>query len=275
MLSICSLSNTYFLNHYGKSNGGVISVQDVILEVYCCTFQNNSSPDNGGCIYCEDTTLTIKRSSFFRCCSTRYQNNIWGNAIYCLRNEATLDNYNVVLCSYANTPSSDSSLSFNNAQVTSSYLNSTGNFGFGGGSAFTFQYIKDNSYVKNSLLIDGRDHRIIETVSCTITVNKTDFINCSNCQDCILYTEFGAYFYLNECIFYNNGNKAFSNSNAYKLYKCQMDKPMTGMTLIYEQKSNNNQFDCHCKLLELCQSNYNSYLIPSILKMKYFTLLII
>ena len=270
MSNICLLEKTSFQNHYSKSSGGVISAVKVILNIKCCFFVNNTSPNHGGCIYCENSPFTLRKSTFLRCCSTANTNNIWGNAIYCYQSSSYCDNFNVVLCSYSSSQASDSSICFHKSLVNVENLNSSYNYGVGGGSSFTFQNAYDNSQVSYSLNIGGSDHSMAEAVYCSITLSNSDFINCTNCEESILFTELdGGFWNLFNCIFWNTQNKKFINSNFYEAINCKIDQKIDKMTQITEELSNNLTIEYKCRLFQ-CESQQKAYHYDIILKASLF-----
>ena len=270
MSNICLLEKTIFQNHYAKSSGGVISAVKVILNIKCCLFVNNTSPNHGGCIYCEASSFTLNQSIFLRCCSTGNINNVWGNAIYCYQSTSYFDNFNVVLCSYSPSPASDSSIFFHESLVEIVYLNSSYNNGIGGGSSFSFYYANENSQVRYSLNIDGSDNSVAEANFCSITLSNSDFINCTNCHESILYTEGnGGFLKLYNCIFWNTNNQKFINSDCYEATNCKIDQAIEKITHISEELSNNITIENQCKIFQ-CESQQKAYHYKNILNAYLF-----
>ena len=189
MDGICEASNTLFKEFHNRENGGVFNVnnKNVVLNIKCSFFINNSVTEKGGCIYCSECKFNADMCSFFHCASFKHTDNYQGNIACTSNTDVHINNVNSLLCGYSELESSDSSFGLGNALFIIEYMNSSHNYGFGGGSGYSYSFCKENSYAKYTNILNGKDHHMIEAVYCEYNVYSSNFINCSELNAGIIY----------------------------------------------------------------------------------------
>ena len=254
------VSQAIFENFHQSVNGSVFSLQDRIISIECCTFNENSCQKYGGCIYCYQSDLTIKKTSFFHCCSIGHQPNIYGNVLLLHGKQARINNINTHLCSYSDTKCGDSSICFLYSLVNIKYLNASSNFGYSGGSGFTMKWTEENSNSSYANIVDSRDESVFQTQYGEYSVYNSNFIDCSQCSGQIIYQSKTEEITLYNCIFKNTGNVPFTNSCFHiKAYETKADREY------FDIKQDNSlsiiafhvNYQCNQETFEFCNNKLN------------------
>ena len=197
-----------FQNFKNSTNGGVFNFNDFNIAIRCSYFSDNSVSQSGGCIYSKNSKLSIEQTSFFRCCSLAHTDNIKGNIAYITKSDADLNNIEMMLCGYSDECCSDSTIAMDSGVFTVTYINSTNNYGIGGGAGYSiFPSEEKKTYAHFGNIINGKDDYMAEVAYNPYTIKMTNFINCSECHIGVFYQGEQPYlFTLVDCIIMNIGD---------------------------------------------------------------------
>ena len=209
------ISFSVFQDFHGSNNGGVLNVDDIVLHIKCSYFTKNSCQSEGGCLYCTNTNLIISKTTFTHCFSTKYANNMYGNAIYHNENNATIENMIVCLCSDSNEQNkcTDSSILFTKCFASIKFLNSSDNCGYRGAAGITIMYPEENSIMKYTNVINGRDESMIQNSYNELTVEKSNIIHCLQCSALVIFQHESKTISLKHCYIWDIGDIPITNSN--------------------------------------------------------------
>ena len=276
MDGICEASNTLFKEFHNRENGGVFNVnnKNVVLNIKCSFFINNSVTEKGGCIYCSECKFNADMCSFFHCASFKHTDNYQGNIACTSNTDVHINNVNSLLCGYSELESSDSSFGLGNALFIIEYMNSSHNYGFGGGSGYSYSFCKENSYAKYTNILNGKDHHMIEAVYCEYNVYSSNFINCSELNAGIIYQSNDYSITFNSCNFLNTGTINFCvNAQKFNAINSYSDREYSPLIQTNNVETAKIKLTMHCPFL-FCDCLNNSSSSKSILKTSLFTFLL-
>ena len=254
------VSNTIFKNYRTPSYGGVICVQRVCLNVFCCYFINNTSTSQAGSIYCTESPIALNKVLFERSHSLTKRDNLWGNAIYIYENNAIISEITVTSCSYSSLECCDTSLFLQSCLAKVEYLNSTFNYGYFGASGISFYSSKANSFVNFTNIIEGFDHNMVQTSHSAVTISNTNIYNSTKIAEAIVYQSAANLFTFISCIFLETGTISFSYySRSFNAFNCLSDRAFGNLlsTAKNSIKTIQINFKFECKML-FCNSYKNN-----------------
>ena len=87
-----------FNSFSGSERGSALYYSSKNVEIYCCVFINNSATVSSGSIYLTLGTLSIKKTSFSSCYSTKHQDEVYGNAVYSQGTHFTMNEASTYMC---------------------------------------------------------------------------------------------------------------------------------------------------------------------------------
>ena len=276
MDGICEASNTLFKEFHNRENGGVFNVNNnnVVLNIICSFFINNSVTERGGCIYCSDCKFNASMCSFFHCASFKHTDNYQGNIACTSNTDVRINNVNSLLCGYSELESSDSSFGLGNALFIIEYMNSSHNYGFGGGSGYSYSFCKENSYAKYTNILNGKDNHMIEAVYCEYNVYTSNFINCSELNAGIIYQSNDYSITFNSCNFLNTGTINFCvNAQKFNAINSYSDREYSPLIETNNVETAKIKLTMHCPFL-FCDCLNNSLSSKSILRTSLFSFLL-
>ena len=222
-MSYVDVQKSLYENFYSPSKGGVFCVQKVILYIRGCYFCNCSNPLKGGAIYANDCVSYVKNTKCDKCYITTHTRDYWGNSIYTISGKIEFDRFSMYMCGLPDNKCGDSAI-FCQSLANLTYINSSYNYGINGGSFASLVYADLGSCIKHCNCYEPRDARTVETIRNVINIEYTNFINCSQVEDALLYADDNRKFVLSYCVIWNLGNKLLCYSN-YQV-------------LVYNSKSN-------------------------------------
>ena len=229
MTSSVLVKSATFKNFDKSDNGGVFEISGRKFEIICCKFDENSVSRFGGCIYASDSNTSIINCYFHNCFSTAKTDNVCGNAVYVIKNEARIIDVSTYLCG-TQTYSSDSAIRIDNAKTIVDKMNSTMNYGYGGSSAISIQTCSEGTSAKYINECDGYDNSAIESVSNIYTVYTSNFINCTN-HNVICWIDRANTIAFDSCVFWNVGSKSNIATRNCTATNCISNTALTGVSI--------------------------------------------
>ena len=225
MLPNYKISHSVFEQISSSGSGGVFSLYQGSIVVECSKFVSDTAQQFGGCIYCSQASIELKKSSFFKCASLAYQNNIRGNVLSCIDGKGILENIDTELCSYSEKECSDSCISFYSSQSIISLFNATSNYGLTGGSGCSCLESIEGTSMSFINIVEGRDSYMIEAQTNHYIVKKANFIDCSHCvHKAVGYANLDYLYTFISCVFKQMGDtKIVVNSHKYYVEDCQAE----------------------------------------------------
>ena len=217
------LSNAIFNHFHSDNDGGSISVSNVNIQIYCCSFFDSSCANYGGSINCANSSIKLEKTSFSNCYSTASNDDIYGNAAYFLQTNVSIKNIETHLCS----PSSENykctatSIASIHCVNMISMFNASENHG---SSSINFNKIKEGSSAKYMNIISGYDDFMIQSQHAIMTVELTNIIDCKNVRCSVISVRQDNQFVFISCVFLEIGDKKFSDlGRKYSAEKCFSD----------------------------------------------------
>ena len=257
------LSNAIFNHFHSDNDGGSISVSNVSIQIYCCSFFDSSCANYGGSINCANSSIKLEKTSFSNCYSTASNDDIYGNAAYFLQTNVSIKNIETHLCSPTSEDKKcgDSSLASTKCLNVISMLNASANHGYSGSSGFSFNDIQEGSSAKYMNIISGYDNFMIESRYAQMTVEFTNIIDCKNVKYSVIYVQQDNELVFISCVFMDIGDKTFSYSGRkYSAENCFSDIDISSIS----QTDSVKTFDIVPNLQCLIHSmNYHSIISRS------------
>ena len=250
-MSIVEVQNAIYENFFSPSNGGVFSVQKVILSIRGCYFCNCSNPSYGGAVYADNCVSCVKNTVFDKCYVSSFINDYWGNSIHITKGKIEIDEISTYMCGLPNKKCGDSAISCQSLAYLT-YINSTYNYGAGGGSLASLLNANSGSYLKYCNCYEPRDIRTVETNYIVITIENTNFINCSQLEEALFYSETHQQFVLSYCVVWDLGNKILSYYQISVQNCLSNTLTQTGFTPISTITTFQNQINIKLNLKNKC-----------------------
>ena len=212
------IENSLFKSIYSKINGSIISIENVPINVSCCSFISNSCEKFGGSICALSATIYINKTSFSKCFSKANTNGVVGNAIFIYKNLVALSDISTFQCGPPD-QHSDSSIGVDCCKVTTINYNASSNYGTGGSAGIRYKEPADGSFVKYMQVYDGNDDLAIENQKNFYIVYYSNFIYLRNI-DYIYWGDTANIIEFRNCVFWDCNTKSFSNNVAFVATNC-------------------------------------------------------
>ena len=194
------IENSIFSGISKTGNGGVFEVSTKKLFVTFCFFNNITTTEHGGSIYCSNCVSDISLSCFYESYSTKYKNAVYGNAIFAYGNKFCASNLNVRKCGKSKTLCSDSSLKADSCLAKVGNFNSSCNYGREGCGGISYFDASEGSYVKYMHAVNSYDSFVIES-SNIYTARLCNFYNNTGCLAGFLWQTGNNKIKFDSCIF--------------------------------------------------------------------------
>ena len=187
MSLICDFILSYCYDCHSSTNGGVMEINNKIVNVRCSFFTNNSCNYHGGCFYTINSPTTILKSIFIGCYSTAYNANYRGNAVNIDGKTCNhvIDNTVTYKCGPSVQQSSDTAI-FSTGTTKVRLYNATNNYGTQGASGININSGSSQPTAKFITISTGYDKRFYEQAYTDISIEKVNFINSTQINDYII-----------------------------------------------------------------------------------------
>lgn len=217
------VESTSFINLQSSTNGGVFSINNIIISIKCCTFYNDRTSSFGGCIYGTQLTLSISKTTFSNCYVSQHVDNILGRVLYINGNSLDIKNCETFKCGIDISKSGDSVLQTENSLNIISNYNASSNYGLVGMYGFSFVSTQTDSYVKHCNIIDGKDYYAAHLSGNSCPINLTNFINPSTEGNRVFIGSNNIYVF-HQCVFCEFHNLPyFASGYSGQFFNCISD----------------------------------------------------
>ena len=251
MKQLCDISFSIFQNFHSSENGGVFSIHQRTVQIECCYFMDNSTPQNGGSCYINEGSSKLSKVSFVRSYST-------ANSENCIQ---------ACQCGISRGLSTDTAVKFlYSPSISIIQYNSSKNYGNNGGSGFNIHYPQLEPIVKFLSVETAYDYRFIEFGDANCNLERCNFINSTEVNDVVIYIHRNNQVTLNYCVLYDlKSTKIFYSTYTSIFYDCQSDQlySFSGITQTQDVQIIDIQMEYKCVANE-CQKTDIYHIIINI-----------
>ena len=264
------VAKSIFKEISNSGDGGVFRVTGKNLNITCCVFESTFCTNQGGSLFLSNCKLNINRTTFLKCYTSAYTNNICGNSIYINQNSATLEYISTYLCAPSAKPCSDSSICVETCVTKIKFYNSSNNYGISGASAARITYSIDGSDVRYINSDASNDLLAFEVQKNPLTIYNTNVVNITSANRYIYWTDANNVIAFNGCIFWDCTVTRFAYSNTQCTFTNCYSNSITGISTTTEKKLNEITFAIICtdkkiiKTYHTCKTSH-TYVIFSLL----------
>ena len=264
------VAKSIFKEISNSGDGGVFRVTDKNLNITCCVFESTFCSNRGGSLFLSNCKFNINRTTFSRCYTSAYTNDICGNAIYINQNSATLEYISSYLCGPSDKQCTDSSVCVETCVTKVKFYNSSNNYGISGSSAIKITYAVDGSDARCINSDASNDIVLFESWSKFMTIYNSNVVNITSSNRYIYWSDKNNVIAFNGCIFWDCTVTRFAYSNTQCTFTDCYSNSITEISTTTEKKLNEITFVIICtdkkiiKTYHTCRTSH-TYVIFSLL----------
>ena len=273
MSLICEFIFSSCHDCHSSTNGGVMDISNKIsVNVICSFFTNNSCTHHGGCFYIFNSSTRILKSIFIGCYSSARSASYRGNAVNIDGNTCNhvIENSATYKCGPSAQESSDTAI-FSTGTTKLLLYNATNNYGTQGASGININSGSSQPTAKFITISTGYDTRFYEQAATDINIEKVNFINSTQNNDCLIYSN-GCTTTAISCIFsqIDTTETKLSKNNNVIFNSCTIDSSLSssiqGITVISSIKTFTYSPQIECNIKIQTKSNFSFfYLFQTVL----------